>query len=95
MPSMYQPEPQSQVMNALIIFMISIVIFYILEISLGTALDQMIATFMTIESARPEMTTPVLNMLRQWHRVLLLFVIVLAVWVFRVATSRADYSRGF
>ena len=79
--------------DAIIVLMISLFAFYILEVTWGLAIDQMVYAFMMVNSARPGWTGPILTMMAQTHKVLLLMVVVTVIWVVRTIVVRMDYSR--
>ena len=83
----------NSLIDAIMVLMISLFAFYILEVTWGLAIDQMVYQFMMVPSARPGWSGPVLTMLAQTHKVLLLMVITTVIWVVRTIVVRMDYSR--
>lgn len=89
---------RTSVVEALIVFMMVIFSLLILEITLGTALDNIGVKLN--QSPLPPMSNQyktiladILSMFKQVHLVVGILVLAFAVWVVRVVIFGADYTR--
>ena len=76
-----------------IILIASLFMFLVVEVTFGAVIDAFAASFMMLESARPVWTSRTLSLFAQFHRVILLLVIITIVWGFRTIVAYGTYTR--
>ena len=79
--------------DAFIVFIVTLFAFYIIEITFGAAYDQFFNQMMSIAVDNPEVTSKILNLAKQFHRVILVIIIATALWVVRTVVVRMSYTR--
>jgi hypothetical protein len=86
------------VVEALIVFLVTVLILIIMEMTIGATFDQMADTFGKV--ALPQMNVvylqaigTTLGQFKQIHLIAAIMVIMTAVWVIRVVIFGADYTR--
>ncbi len=84
------------IVEALIMFLITIMILYVMEVTLGAAFDQMAYTFATIvvPGSKKDIIMTYLGMFKQIHLIVGIMVIMTGVWVIRVMIFEHEYDRG-
>lgn len=86
------------VVEALIVFLVTVLMLIIMEMTIGATFDQMADAFgkVVIPSMKPAFLQSVGNTLGQFkqiHLIAAIMVIMTAVWVVRVVIFGADYTR--
>ena len=84
------------VVEALIAFLVTVLVLLVMEVTLGTVFDQMAATFAAtyIPGADMEVVGNILGMFGQIHLIAGIMVVMTAVWVIRVVVMENEYDRG-
>ncbi len=86
------------VIEAITILMISIAVFYMLEITFGTAMDTMAYHFSiaagSIPGADPRIIGPILDKFGYMHRVMGIFVVAMVIWCIRIVIFEHSYTRS-
>lgn len=85
------------VVEAVIMFLVSIVVLYVMEITYGAVIDAMVVAFANVyvEGMRPEWVTPILDKFSLIHHSITLIVVAVALWVVRVVIFQHGYTRGY
>ena len=81
--------------DAVIVFLVTLFAFYVFEMTFGAAYDAFFNGMMNVESARPFLTSPIMNLARQFHKVVLVILIASCLWVVRTIIQRMSYSRTY
>jgi len=84
------------VVEALIAFLVTILVLLVMEVTLGTVFDTMAVTFASIpiEGADPIVIGKILGLFNQIHLIVGIMVVMTAVWVIRVVVIENEYDRG-
>lgn len=87
----------SRVVEAIGVFIVSIFIFYLLEATFGTVIDQIgfqLGAIYIAGNGHADWATNVLNLFPIVHRFIFLLLIATGVWVFKIVIWSSDYTRG-
>lgn len=84
------------VVEALIAFLVTIMVLLIMEITLGTVFDTIAVIFagIPVEGADPFVIGTILGLFKQIHLIAGIMVVMTAVWVIRVVVIENEYDRG-
>lgn len=84
------------IVEALIIFLMSIIVMLVLEVTLGATFDQMAYVFSQIyvPGMKADVIYNILSLFKQIHLVVGITLIMTAVWVVRVLVFEHEYDRG-
>jgi hypothetical protein len=84
-----------KVVEAIVIFIITIGVLYITEVTWGTVMDQMLFAFMGLSvGADPTITGPILQQFGFMHKIMILIVVAYGVWVIRISMFDLSYTRN-
>jgi hypothetical protein len=84
------------IVEALVIFLISIIVMLVLEVTLGAVFDQMAYTFaqVYVPGMKQDIIYNILSLFKQIHLIVGITLVMTAVWVVRVLVFEHEYDRG-
>lgn len=84
------------VIEAITILMVSIIVFYIVEVTFGTAMDQMAYYFsmVPVPDAWVGTTGQILSKFGYMHKIMGILVVAMVLWVIRIVIFQHGYTRN-
>jgi hypothetical protein len=84
------------IIEAITILMVSIIVFYIVEVTFGTAMDQMAYYFsmVPVADAWVGTTGQILAKFGYMHKIMGILVVAMVLWVIRIVIFQHGYTRN-
>lgn len=88
----------TSVIEAITIVIVAVAVFYLIEITFGTAMDTMAYHFSiaagSIPGVDPTITGPILEKFGYVHRVMGIMLVATIIWAIRIVIFEHSYSRS-